>query len=184
MFEQTAGDGLRQGDLGSGLWLPQINLNRYQIARSPFGKEPPTVTSPLIDKGNCDTFSILSHDCDLDNIKPAQRGGVIVAPLVDFPFAVDHASFQTLAESQTPDPETSEYDYINLFPLELPMAVIDTLGAGWKVIDFSLMASVGPPKGVKQILAPLKRLEMTDVTRDALRLKLAAFFGRSQEAHE
>ena len=173
MFLEQPSDELRQGDICFEWPFPKWQLTEYLVAGDPAGAAPNRALIHLHSSGTTVPITILSHDCDIEN--PRNRLGLVVAPVLPWPFP-DLGSDDSLdlMRSQGLSAENT-YDYINLFPIELPDTGAD---ADWRVADFSGLMTMSPPKKVIAILKSAKRYEMTDKTREELKRKLASFFGR------
>jgi hypothetical protein len=121
--------------------------------------------------------AVTTQCCDLEN--PKKVSGVHVAPLREVPArADDHARRDAIKASSHPtvDAETGDrvYEYIPLFPLELP-------DDGLVVIDLSLAVPITPSLAAVTRLKAVRLFQLDDADRNAFREKLAAFVGRPPE---
>lgn len=182
-------DDLRQGDILSALVFPRWDLNNYYLsgkvepnARANLAMTDVMMLDHIATEGavmNVQRSSmplrlmICSHDCEFDKAEIKNRAGILIAPLMPPPDTNDEEAIRKLRASDRRD-EEGEYDFIHLFPVELPF------GVGFFVADFSAMMAVGTPSKIRKRLIEMRELEMTDEARGLLRYKLAAFFGREE----
>jgi hypothetical protein len=179
MFVTEAGALLRQGDLCYSWPFPRWQLNEYKVAGKPSGALTDAVVH-VLNNGDALPALLCSHDCDVEN--PRDRMGLLLAPVLPWPFpdvGDDHSL--DLRNSVGPDGD-GEFSFINFFPLAVPSSDPTGEAVEWRVADFSGLMAVAPPRKVIPLLKKGKHLEMTDETRDQFRTKLAAFFGREQQA--
>ena len=171
MHAPDPGADLRQGDVCALTHVPIWNLNSVSTQSGPTGESlvlPNWTRTHQID--DLLLVIICTQCCDLEN--PRARTGVSIAPLMKIPAGPDEERYERILNSAEPD-VLMRYEYLNLFPVQLPVE-----GEPALVADFSAITTMVPVKAAVPLLTDARRFTMDDDERRAFREKLGFMFGR------
>jgi hypothetical protein len=165
---------LRQGDIISNVHLlGAINLNGIEYTSNL--EQKPTAWS-VRNSPTLGLAAVLSHSCEIARENNIKVTSVILAPLRDLNSASEKDRVEELKNSNLIT-EATTATYLKYFYLE-PHELLPAFPAG-SVIDFSKLFSVR--NNCYDLLLRNKILQLSDVSADAMSLKLALYFHRRQE---
>lgn len=126
--------------------------------------------------------AVCSHDCDIENV--SSRTGLQVAPLMRIPASPANEKSRYDAILSSAERKDEEYDYIQLFPLELPEGVTPegVTPDEWAVVDFSAITTIAKAKAAHEMLLSAKIATMTEAEASNFRTKLGASLGRPYQS--